>query len=51
MEELAKMVEVCAKVNNAKRHIVQKRIKNGNEPLYTLGYMDISKQYSTVGTY
>lgn len=48
-EELIKMVEVCARINNAKRHIVAKRIKNGNEPLYTLGFMELSKQYSTVG--
>ena len=47
--ELKKMVEVCAKVNNAKRKIVDKRIKNGNEPLYTYGFMELSKQYSTVG--
>ena len=49
LSELVKMVEVCAKINNAKRHIVEKRIKNGNEPLYTLGFMELSKQYSTVG--
>jgi ribonucleoside-triphosphate reductase len=49
LQQLVKMVEVCAKVNNAKRHIIEKRIKNGNEPLYTLGYMELSKQYSTVG--
>jgi ribonucleoside-triphosphate reductase len=49
LTELQKMVEVCAKINNAKRHIVEKRIKNGNEPLYTLGFMELSKQYSTVG--
>ncbi|MCE5220019.1 MAG: anaerobic ribonucleoside-triphosphate reductase [Clostridium sp.] len=48
-ESLKQMVEVCAKINNAKRHIIKKRIENGNEPLYALGYMDISKQYSTVG--
>ncbi len=49
LKELAKMVEVSARVNNAKRHIIKKRIDNGNEPLYTLGFMDISKQYSTTG--
>jgi anaerobic ribonucleoside-triphosphate reductase len=48
-EMLAYFVGVAAKVNNAKRHIIQKRINNGNEPLYTLGFMDISKQYSTFG--
>ena len=49
MTELVKVVEVCSKINNAKRHIIEKRIKNGNEPLYTLGFMELSKQYSTVG--
>ena len=39
----------CSKINNAKRVIVNGRIKNGNEPLYTHGFMDISKQYSTSG--
>lgn len=48
-EALKKMVEVCAQVNNAKRYIVKKRIENGNEPLYTYKFMDITKQYSTVG--
>jgi len=48
-ENLLKMVVVCARINNAKRKIVEKRIKNGNEPLYTYGFMELSKQYSTVG--
>lgn len=43
------MVEICSKINNAKRHIVAKRVKNGNEPLYTYGFMELSKQYNTVG--
>lgn len=49
IEQLKYMVEICARVNNAKRKIVDKRIKNGNEPLYTLEFMDLSKQYSTCG--
>jgi len=49
MKHLIDMIGVCAKINNAKRKIIAKRIKNGNEPLYTLGFMDINKQYSTVG--
>jgi len=48
-DSLKDIIEVCARINNAKRHIVKKRIENGNHPLYTLGYMDLSKQYSTVG--
>ncbi len=49
MQQLIEMVGICAEVNNAKRKVVAKRIKNGNAPLYFLGYMDLSKQYSTVG--
>lgn len=49
MEKLEEMVGVCAKVNNAKRHIVQKRINNGNEPLYKYEFMELGKQYSTCG--
>ncbi len=48
-DELKKLIEICAKVNNAKRHIVRKRIENGNQPLYTLGFCDLNTQYSTVG--
>lgn len=48
-EELKYLVGVCARVNNAKRKIVDKRIRNGNEPLYTHEFMDLSKQYSTCG--
>lgn len=48
-EELKYLVGICSKVNNAKRKIVDKRIKNGNEPLYTYEFMDLSKQYSTCG--
>lgn len=42
-------VEMAADINNVKRLIVQTRIDNGNLPLYTLGFMDIKKQYSTCG--
>lgn len=48
-QELKNLVDICAKVNNAKRKIVNKRIQNGNEPLYTYNFMDLSKQYSTCG--
>lgn len=46
---LIERVEMCAEVNAIKRHIIKKRIKNNNLPLYTLGFMDIKKQYSTCG--
>lgn len=47
--KLREYVKICSQVNNAKRHLVQKRIDNGNHPLYTLGFIDIDTQYSTVG--
>lgn len=48
-KELKELIIICAKINNAKRKLVQKRIDNGNHPLYTLGFIDIQTQYSTVG--
>lgn len=47
--ELKDLVNLCAKVNHTKRYIVGKRIENGNLPLYSLGFMELSKQYSTCG--
>ncbi len=46
---LERAVVMCAEVNAVKRHIIKTRIKNGNLPLYTLGFMDLKKQYSTCG--
>ena len=48
-EVLEKTVAKCAEVNAIKRHVIKTRIKNGNLPLYTLGFMDLKKQYSTCG--
>jgi ribonucleoside-triphosphate reductase len=48
-KELKELVVVCARINNAKRKIVQKRIDSGNHPLYTYGFIDLTTQYSTVG--
>lgn len=47
--DLEKLVRVCAKINNTKRKIVKRRIDNGNHPLYDNGFMNLDKQYSTVG--
>jgi anaerobic ribonucleoside-triphosphate reductase len=49
LASIEELVQDSQDVNNAKRHIVQKRIDNGNHPLYSLGFMALSKQYSTVG--
>ena len=48
-KELEELVELCARINNAKRKIVQRRIDNGNHPLYSLGFIDINTQYNTCG--
>lgn len=49
LKRLKTLVIDCQEINNAKRNIVKNTIKNGNCPLYDLGYMDIKKQYSTFG--
>ena len=49
MYRLSNLVRMCAEVNAIKRHIIKTRIKNGNLPLYSLGFMDLKKQYSTCG--
>lgn len=46
---LQKSVRIIAKINHCKRNIIKKRIELNAMPLYTLGYMDLSKQYSTFG--
>ena len=48
-KELRYIVELAQKMNHVKRNIIKLRIENGNLPLYSLGFMDIKKQYSTVG--
>lgn len=49
LEKVSEMYEVTAKINNAKRSIIKKRISLGAAPLYSLGYMSLTKQYSTFG--
>ena len=49
IDTLKYFVGVCAKVNQAKREVAKSKIKNGNQPLYTYEFMDITKQYSTAG--
>ncbi len=46
---LEETVVTVGKINNAKRHIIKRRIDNGNLPLYDFGIMELSKQYSTAG--
>ncbi len=49
MEGLEEIYAVAAKINACKRRLVRKRIELGAAPLYTQGYMDLNKQYSTFG--
>jgi anaerobic ribonucleoside-triphosphate reductase len=49
METLGMEVQDAGYINHIKRYIVGLRIKNGNLPLYSLGFMDLKKQYSTCG--
>ena len=49
LENLRELVIDVARINNAKRHIIKKRIEVGVSPLYSLGFMSIDKQYSTFG--
>jgi ribonucleoside-triphosphate reductase len=49
IESVKELTETACKINNVKRHILKKRVDNGNLPLYTYGYMSLNKQYSTTG--
>ena len=47
--EMRKLVEYCNKINYAKRKVIKDKIDRGNHPLYSLGFLELDKQYSTVG--
>ena len=49
LEQLRELVIDCGEINNAKRNLIRKAIKAGAQPLYSLGYMDLKRQYSTYG--
>ena len=49
LEQLKELVIDCGEINNAKRNLIRKAIKAGAQPLYSLGYMDLKRQYSTYG--
>lgn len=46
LKERAKLI---VKINNTKRFLLNKRIKNGALPLYDFDFMNITTQYSTTG--
>ena len=39
----------ASRINHAKRTFIKDRIERGSLPLYSLGFMDLSRQYSTCG--
>lgn len=49
LHRLKELVCDCQEVNRAKRSIISRTIKAGAQPLYSLGYMDLKRQYSTFG--
>lgn len=49
LHRLKDLVIDCQEVNQAKRNIIKRTIKAGAQPLYSLGYMDLKRQYSTFG--
>lgn len=49
LNQLKELVIDCGEVNNAKRNLIRKAIKAGAQPLYSLGYMELKRQYSTFG--
>jgi ribonucleoside-triphosphate reductase len=49
LENVQEYTELASKINHVKRYIIRKRIESGHYPLYTLGFMDIKRQYSTCG--
>lgn len=49
IKRLAEKVELVQKVLAAIRNIIQERIQQGVLPLYSLGLMDLNRQYGTVG--
>jgi len=42
-------IDLAIRINNVKRHILQRRIDDGRAPLYDKEFMVLSRQYSTVG--
>ena len=48
-KEVRRLVDLCFKVNYVKRLIVEERINQGKHPLYSQGFLNIQKQYLTVG--
>lgn len=48
-EILLERADFASKINHTKRYILQKRIEKGALPLFTHGFMNLQKCYSTTG--
>ena len=49
LNKLSDLVDLTASINNSRRNIILDKVEAGAHPLYTLGFIDINKQYSTTG--
>lgn len=49
LDLLGGFARLAGQINNAKRVFLRDRIRRGSLPLYSLGYMDLARQFSTCG--
>ena len=49
LDRVAWYARMAGIINEAKRHFIRDRIRRGALPLYTLGFMELERQYSTCG--
>lgn len=49
LDRVKKITRVTGIINNSKRKFLKDRAERGALPLYTLGFMEFDKQYSTTG--
>jgi len=49
LEKVQDYTVVASRINHVKRYIIKKRIDGGHYPLYSLGFMNLKRQYSTCG--
>ena len=49
LETVDAMTQMAGIINHAKRRFIADRIRRGSLPLYSLGYMELKRQFSTCG--
>lgn len=49
IDKLKHYADLAIKINHVKRHILQKRISIHGLPLYDYGFMNLQRQYATIG--